>query len=60
MKIKKTNLVTTLYFGERNMETKREFDQLSKELRRSRTGTLDYLLQYRKENEKRRTEPLFV
>ena len=33
-----------LYFGQRNQVTLEKFDHLSDELRRSRTGTLDYLI----------------
>ena len=50
----------TMYFGERHFETLREFDHLKKSLRRSRTGTLDYLLNYYKQTEKRRVEPLIL
>ncbi len=35
-----------LYFGDRNENTLTRFDTLSKRLRRSRTQTLDYLLNY--------------
>ena len=34
----------TLFFGKRKQETLRKFNQLSNELRRSRTGTLDFLI----------------
>ena len=50
----------TMYFGERHFETLREFDHLKKSLRRIRTGTLDYLLNYYKQTEKRRVEPVIV
>jgi hypothetical protein len=33
-----------LFFGKRNQITLEKFDLLSEELRRSRTGTLDYLI----------------
>jgi len=33
-----------LFFGKRNQITLEKFDHLSEELRRSRTGTLDYLI----------------
>ncbi len=33
-----------LFFGKRNQITLEKFDLLSDELRRSRTGTLDYLI----------------
>lgn len=35
-----------LYFGEQHEDTLRRFDNLSTRLRRSRTQTLDYLLNY--------------
>ena len=35
-----------LYFGEQHGDTLSRFDKLSKRLRRSRTQTLDYLLNY--------------
>jgi len=34
----------TLFFGKRKQETLRKFNQLSNQLRRSRTGTLDFLI----------------
>ena len=43
----------TMYFGERHFDTLKEFDSLKKSLRRSRTGTLDYLLKYHNLNEKK-------
>ena len=33
-----------LFFGRRNQLTLQKFDSLSHQLRRSRTGTLDYLI----------------
>ncbi len=33
-----------LFFGKRNQTTLQKFDSLSDQLRRSRTGTLDYLI----------------
>ena len=36
------------YFGEQHLDTLEEFDQLSKTLKRSRTGTLHYLLTHYK------------
>ena len=50
----------TLYFGERHYEDKRELDHLTKSLRRSRTGVISFLLNYYKENEKRRVEPILI
>ena len=50
----------TMYFGERNFETLNEFDTLKRRLRRSRTGTLDFLLNYYHQSEKRRIEPVIV
>ena len=50
----------TMYFGERNFDTLNEFDTLKRRLRRSRTGTLDYLLNYYKQTEKRRVEPIIL
>ena len=50
----------TMYFGERHFDTLREFDHLKKSLRRSRTGTLDYLIKYHNLNEKRRFEPVVI
>ena len=34
----------SLFFGKRKQETLRKFNQLSNQLRRSRTGTLDFLI----------------
>ena len=50
----------TIYFGERHFDTLNEFDTLKRRLRRSRTGTLDYLLNYYKQTEKRRVEPVIL
>ena len=33
-----------LFFGRRNQKTLEKFDSLTHQLRRSRTGTLDYLI----------------
>ena len=50
----------TIYFGERHFDTLNEFDTLKRRLRRSRTGVLKYLLDYHKENEKRRVQPIII
>ena len=50
----------TIYFGERHFDTLNEFDTLKRRLRRSRTGTLDYLLNYYKQTEKRRVQPVIL
>ena len=50
----------TIYFGERHFDTLNEFDTLKRRLRRSRTGTLDYLLNYYYQSEKRRTQPVII
>jgi len=50
----------TMYFGERHFDTLNEFDTLTRRLRRSRTGTLDFLLNYYKQTEKRRVEPVII
>tara|TARA_B100000424_G_scaffold242823_1_gene211924 strand:- start:329 stop:517 length:189 start_codon:yes stop_codon:yes gene_type:complete len=50
----------TMYFGERNFETLNDFDTLKRRLRRSRTGTLDFLLNYYKQTEQRRVEPVIL
>ena len=49
-----------MYFGERHFDTLNEFDTLTRRLRRSRTGTLDFLLNYYKQTEKRRVEPVIL
>ena len=49
-----------MYFGERHFDTLREFDHLKKSLRRSRTGTIDFLINYYKQSEKRRTQPVIL
>ena len=49
-----------MYFGERLFDNLREFDHLKKSLRRSSTGTLDYLIKYHNLNEKRRIEPVIL
>ena len=50
----------TIYFGERHFDTLNDFDSLKRRLRRSRTGTLDFLLKYYKQTEKRRVEPIIL
>ena len=50
----------TIYFGERHFDTLNEFDTLKRRLRRSRTGTLDFLLNYYHQSEKRRTQPVII
>ena len=50
----------TIYFGERHFGTLNEFDTLKRRLRRSRTGTIDFLLNYYKQTEKRRTQPVII
>ena len=54
------NETITIYFGERHIDTLNEFDTLKRRLRRSRTGTLDFLLNYYHESEKRRVEPIIL
>ena len=41
-----------LYFGEQHLDTLNEFDALSRALKRSRTGTLHFLLTHYKWYEK--------
>ena len=50
----------TIYFGERHFDTLNEFDTLKRRLRRSRTGTIDFLLNYYKQSEKGRTQPVIL
>ena len=50
----------TIYFGERHFDTLNEFDTLKRRLRRSRTGTIDFLLNYYKQTEKRRVQPVIL
>ena len=50
----------TIYFGERHFDTLNEFDTLKRRLRRSRTGTIDFLLNYYKQSEKTRTQPVIL
>ena len=54
------NETITIYFGERHIDTLNEFDTLKRRLRHSRTGTLDFLLNYYHESEKRRVEPIIL
>ena len=46
-----------LYFGQQQRQTLRKFDQLSQKIRRSRTQTLDYLLEHYAQSEKARKLP---
>jgi hypothetical protein len=45
-----------LYFGQRNQVTLEKFDHLSEQLRRSRTGTLDFLITHYEWFEKHKKE----
>jgi hypothetical protein len=45
-----------LYFGHRNQVTLEKFDHLSDHLRRSRTGTLDFLITHYEWFEKHKKE----
>ena len=54
------NETITIYFGERHIDTLNEFDTLKRRLRRSRTGTLDFHLNYYHQSEKRRIEPVIL
>ena len=49
-----------MFFGERHFDTLNDFDTLKTRLRRSRTGTLDFLLNYYEQSEKRRVEPIVI
>ena len=40
----------TMYFGERHFDTRKRFDHLKKSLRRSRTGTLNFLMNYKEKD----------
>ena len=42
----KPHKVTSLYFGEKHLETLDEWTRLAKKSRRSRTAALDFLLTY--------------
>ena len=44
------------YFGQRNQVTLEKFDHLSEKLRRSRTGTLDFLITHYEWFEKHKKE----
>ena len=45
-----------LFFGKRNQTTLQKFDSLSDQLRRSRTGTLDYLISHHEWFQNNRSE----
>ena len=45
-----------LFFGKRNQTTLQKSDSLSHQLRRSRTGTLDYLITHYEWFQKKRSE----
>ena len=40
------NKTINLFFGQKHQDTLKEFDDLSRHLRRSRTGTLHFLLNH--------------
>ena len=54
------NNTITMFFGERNFDTLNDFDLLKRRLRRSRTGTLDFLINYYKTTERKRIEPIIL
>tara|TARA_B100000424_G_scaffold256654_1_gene236840 strand:+ start:340 stop:489 length:150 start_codon:yes stop_codon:yes gene_type:complete len=49
-----------MFFGERNFDTLNDFDLLKRRLRRSRTGTLDFLINYYKTTERKRIQPIIL
>ena len=49
-----------IWFGKKQLITRHKFDQLSQKIRRSRTGTLDYLLSYWETNEKQKNTPVVI
>ena len=51
MQTNATNPTIAMFFGERNFDTLNDFDTLKRRLRRSRTGTLDFLINYYKQSE---------
>tara|TARA_B100000212_G_scaffold340814_1_gene322345 strand:- start:3114 stop:3296 length:183 start_codon:yes stop_codon:yes gene_type:complete len=50
----------TMFFGQRNFDTLNDFDLLTRRLRRSRTGTLDFLINYYKTAEQKRVQPIIL
>nr|HAD49916.1 hypothetical protein [Algoriphagus sp.] len=54
------NKTITMFFGERNFDTLNDFDLLKRRLRRSRTGTLDFLINYYKTTERKRIQPIIL
>jgi len=60
MQTNATNRTITMFFGERNFDTLNDFDTLKRRLRRSRTGTLDFLINYYKQSENKRIQPIIL
>ena len=55
-----THSTMNIWFGKKQLITRHKFDQLSQKIRRSRTGTLDYLLSYWETNEKQKNTPVVI
>lgn len=54
MKTSTAHKNVTVFFGTKHQQTLQEFDELSRDLRRSRTGTLHFLLTHYRWYEKHR------
>ena len=55
MIIHKTPQTINIYFGEQHLETLSKFDELKYKLRRSRTQTIDFLMNYFETNESQKS-----
>lgn len=54
LQVKQVSNTWNFYFGEKFQDTQRRFDAIASRQRRTRTGTLDYLVRYYEKNEERK------
>ena len=54
----KKNKYSSLYWSEKYPNTQKRLDDVGRRFKRSRVGSIDFLLDYFDESEKRRTTPI--
>ena len=54
LKLKPVSSTWNFYFGEKFPDTQRRFDAIASRQRRTRTGTLDFLVRYYEKSEERK------
>lgn len=56
----KKNKYSSLYWSEKYPNTQKRLDDVGRRFKRSRVGSIDFLLNYFEEGEKRRTTPILL